>query len=561
MGDGVHVTPMPAAIVVAWTRRVRAALLVGGMVAMLAGVAAIALALRAGRAPGPLQIQMAAGGLLLVVAGLVQRPSRIVGTLLATAPDRGPIVIMPLARRGRSALAGIVLLALAFRVGMAATYWTQPPNQIVMGMSLWDAEMARNLLEGRGWVLNWDFVQRVDRAVTDRGAMVDPEDYLPADDDRAGALATFRDFAHTPGYSAWLAASFALGRAQRFEYSQWMQSALDAAACLLVFGIGRRLWSNTAGLIGALLYALSPAHVYLAIQTVAAATDSFWLLLVVYGTVRLWHDLHGGRSPGIGVAAVTLGAFGGTVMNSAAFVLPIVAAAWAIVVGAVARPAWRVVPFLIAAQLAVMLLLTPWALRNQRVYGQFTFTRQTFWQFAWETLGGVPNPWGLAMGNNDSVYWNWVRAHCPAPCTPARRESATRQDLFTRVFSSRAFPGHMVRLVAHQAPGLVYTSRLPADKPYIAASGSGRVVAAGLSVLNVVALLMWPASLVGLILVTRRAAAGPAAWLGLAPTLFVLAFSLAFLVEPRRTTTAYGYCLALCGVTAAGLMEQRAEDY
>jgi hypothetical protein len=556
-------TPTTAAEVriVAWTRLVRAALLGGGGVAVLAALAAAALAVRSGRAPGPLQVQLGAVGLLLVIAGWLRRPSRVVGTLLAAARDRGPIAVIPLTRRDRVGLAGIVLLALAFRVGMLAAYWPQPANQIVMGMTLWDAEMGRNLLRGRGWVLNWQFVERVDRGLAQRGAMVDPEDYLPADDDRPGALATFADYPHTPGYALWLAASFVLGGAQRFVYSQWMQSALDAAACLLVFGIGRRLWSNTAGLVGALVYALSPAHVYLAIQTVAAATDSFWLLLIAYGTVRLWDDLRVGRSPWTGGLVVTLGAFGGTVMNSAAFVLPIVAAAWAVVLGAVVRPAWKVVPFLLASQVALMLLLTPWALRNQRVYGQFSFTRQTFWQFAWETLGGVPNPWGLAMGNNDAVYWNWVHAHCPAPCTPVQREAVTRQDLFTRVIPSPAFPGHMVRLVAHQLPGLIYTSRLPADKPYVAAGAGGRVAASALAVLNVAALLIWPAAIVGLLLVTLRGATAVGAWLGLAPTLFVLAFSLAFLVEPRRTTTAYGYGLALCGIMVAGLLEQRAEDH
>ena len=40
---------------------------------------------------------------------------------------------------------------------------------------------------------------------------------------------------------------------------------------------------------------------------------------------------------------------------------------------------------------------------------------------------------------------------------------------------SPAFPGHMARLVAHQLPGLVYTSRLPADKPYRGAGIGGRV--------------------------------------------------------------------------------------
>ena len=557
---GAETTPSATRALV-WTRRVRITMIGVGVSALLMALAAAALAMRSGRAVGPLQLQMGMAAVALIVGGVMRAPARIIAAVLAGAPHRGPVRIVPLTARGRAGLATIVLLALAFRVAMVAAYWPQPENQIVMGMTLWDAEMGRNLLEGRGWVLNWGFVERMDRGLVERGVMVDPQDYLPADDGRPGALTTFKDYPHTPGYAVWLAASFALGRAQRFVYSQWMQSALDAAACLLVFGIARRLWSNTAGLIGALLYALSPAHVYLAIQTVAAATDSFWVLLVGYGTVRLWDDREHQRTPWPGVLTVALGAFGGTVMNSAAFVLPIVTAAWAMIVGLFARSTWRVAPFLVAAQIATVLLLTPWALRNERVYGQFTFTRQTFWQFAWETLGGVPNPWGLAMGNNDAVYWNWVREHCPGPCPAAEREEVTRRDLFTRVVPSPAFPGHMVRLIAHQMPGLIYTSRLPADKPYLAAGPVGRAAAAALAALNVAALLIWPAAVGGLILVTLRGSSSAGAWLGLAATLFVLTFSLAFLVEPRRTTTAYGYCLALCGIAGAGLLEHRAENH
>lgn len=559
----MSMAPVAAADVRArgWTRGVRAALIAGGVLAVLMVLAAALAARREGRVPGPAQLQVGAAGLLFIFAGLLRGPSHVLASLFDSARGRGDVMLTPVDRRGRAGLAAIVLLALAFRVGMVATYWQSPSNQIVMGMALWDADMARNLLRGRGWVLNWDFVQRVDAGIVARGAMVDPQDYLPADDSRPGALAPLQQFAHTPGYSVWLAISFALGRAERFVYSQWMQSALDASACLLVFGIGRRLWSNTAGFIGATLYALSPAHVFLAIQTVAAATDSFWLLLISYGTVRLWDDLRRSRSPWTGVLVVTLGSFGGTVMNSTAFVLPIVGAAWAGVVGLVARPAWRLVPYLIAAQLAVMVLVTPWALRNQRVYGQFSFTRQAFWQFAWETLGSIPNPWGLAIGDNDIVYWNWVRQNCPAPCTPADRETFTRDYLVTHVFRSAAFPGHMTRLVAHQFAGLVYTSRLPADKPYRGAGVSGRAMRAGLTFLNVAALLIWPATLVGLVLVTLRSQPGVGAWLGLAATVFTIAFSLAFTVEPRKTTPAYGYCLALCAIAGAGLLEQRAENH
>jgi hypothetical protein len=543
-----------------WITAVRIALLAGGGLVIVLVLAAATLGMHRAPTFGPTQLQVGGAGVVLVVLGLFRAPARIMARLLDRAGRSGTVQVVPLTRTGRATLTATVALAFVLRLWMAATYW--PSNHMVMGMTLWDAEMARNLLQGRGWVLNWDFVKRLDRAVVERRAMVDPQDYFPVDDSKPGALTTFQQYAHTPGYSVWLAVSFALGRAHRFVFSQWMQSALDALACLLVFGIARRVWSNTAGMIGALLYALSPAHWYLAVQTVAAATDSFWTLLVGYGIVRSWHDLARGRSAWTGTIIVTLGAFGGAAMNSTALVLPLVAALWATLVGVVSRPAWKITGYLMVSQALVLLLLAPWGFRNRQVYGHFTLARETFWQLAWETLGQTPNPWGLALGKDDAPYFKWIDENCGAPCPADRREAVTRSYLLSTVVTSRAFPAHLLRLVALRLPGLVYVSRLPADQPYPGSGVAARAVRAALAVLNGAALWLWPSALFGLVLVTLRAGdAGVAAWLGLAPTLFAVAFSLVFFVEHRKTTPAYGYLLALSGVAAAAMVEQRAEDH
>ena len=250
--------------------RVRVTLLATGFVLAAATAGPAAASGRLGSI-GPTERDVAWLGAVLLVLGVIPAVSRFIATLLAGARALADSPVQPLTVRTRLQLVAIVAIALMFRGVMIREYW--PENQMASGMTLWDAEMARNLLNGRGWVLNWDFVQKQDRAVVQRQAMVDPQDFLPADDARPGALAPLAFFAHTPGYSTWLAGSFAVGGALRLRYSQWMQAILDSFACLLVFGIGRRLWSNLAGLIGALMYALSPAHVYVTIQTLAAATD------------------------------------------------------------------------------------------------------------------------------------------------------------------------------------------------------------------------------------------------------------------------------------------------
>ena len=128
----------------------------------------------------------------------------------------------------------------------------------------------------------------------------------------------------------------------------------------------------------------------------------------------------------------------------------------------------------------------------------------------------------------------------------------------TEVVPSRQFLPLIVRASLKRLPGFVYASRLPADKPFVGDSAAGRMFAVILRVLNVAALALWPAALLGLALVTLRASRAPAAWLGLGPTAFLLAFSLIFFVEHRKTTPAYGYMLSLAGIAGAALVEPRA---
>jgi len=532
----------------------RAAFLGAGVLIVAGVFGARFVGMHAGEAMGPAQRQLAVIGVLMIVAGVFAAPSAFLAAAIDRAGAQDEPRVRPLSARAIAILAVIVLIGLSFRGVMIRSYW--PANQMVSGMTLWDAEMARNLLHGRGWVLNWSFVQRLDRAVVERNAIVDPQDFLPADDDRPGALAPLALFAHTPGYSMWLATAFAIGHGLRFASSQWLQAVLDASAALLVFGIGRRLWSELAGLVGAAMYALSPAHVYLSIQTVAAATDSFWVLLMAYGLVRVWTERDRRPFPIVGLACIVIATVCETAMNSFLFYLPLIFAAWAIVLGFVVAPARRLVMPLVVAQVAAVALLTPWALRNQRVYGQFAYTRQQFWEFVWELpIGNVPNPWGMTFGNNDEAYERWIAARCPNPCTSVARETITRQFLFAEVLRSPHFPPLFVRATLKRLPALVYASRLPVDKPFVGHTTAGRLFAIALRVLNIAALAFWPLAALGLAALTRRAGA-PAAWLALAPTIFLIAFSLAFNAEHRKTTPAYGYLMALSGVGIAACVDR-----
>ena len=74
-------------------------------------------------------------------------------------------------------------------------------------------------------------------------------------------------------------------------------------------------------------------------------------------------------------------------------------------------------------------------------------------------------------------------------------------------------------------------------------------------------LLIWPAACFGLVLLTLQRSSAAGAWIGLAPTIFIIVFSLVFYIEHRKTTPAFGYLFAMSGVAAAALVERNAAHH
>jgi alpha-tubulin suppressor-like RCC1 family protein len=332
-----------------------------------------------------------------------------------------------------------------------------------------------------------------------------------------------------------------------------MQVVLDALAALLVVGIGTRCWSRAAGAIGGLLYALSPPHAFLGNLTVAAATDSFWFLLAAYGAVVMADAINAGRSPRSGCALVAVAALAGASMNSTGLVLPAGIAAVAIGVALFDRRYLRVAAALVAAQVVVLLMLTPWALRNQREYGQFSLVRGSFWQLAFAAWGELPNPWGL--GFDDKEYFHWIEENC-LECSPGQQQQAMADFLLSDVVASRPFPRHLANLIALRLPTALDVARTPDG---VLSTDAGRYRAATLDL----AFRFWNAavpyravlSLLGLIVAVAGTERRWPIVLGLAPTIFLTCFSLVFYVELRKTVPGYGYLIALAGIGIAAATE------
>lgn len=443
----------------------------------------------------------------------------------------------------------VVAVALAFRFAMLDAY--QPTSPWVAALTLADAEMGRNLVEGRGWMANAQLLARATKAQTAQATMVDLQALLPVADADPGNIVSIGT-AHSPGYSMWFAASYLLGGEYRYIYSQRMQALLDGLGALLVFAIGRRCWSLTAGVVGGLLYAVSPPHAFLGNLTVAAATDSFWFLLAAYGAVVTAQSVQAGRRPWVGGAVVAAAAFFGACMNSTALVLPSVTAGLALLLAAFDRKLLRVAAVLVLAQVIVLAALTPWAFRNQRQFDQFSLVRGSFWQLAFAAWGELPNPWGL--GFDDKEYWHWIDEHCPG-CSPGAQQKAMRDFLIADVVTTSPFPRHIVNLLALRLPRALAVARTPegvfrANAPEQSVRVLKEVFAQWDRALPVLALL----AAAGLLVALARPQHRLTVTMCLAPTLFLTCFSLVFYVELRKTVPGYGFVFVLSGIAVAALV-------
>ncbi|HEV8231715.1 MAG TPA: glycosyltransferase family 39 protein [Thermoanaerobaculia bacterium] len=196
------------------------------------------------------------------------------------------------------------------------------------------------------------------------------------------------DAAHPPAYPLLLSiAMFLVPVADRLLVAKLVNCLLGAATIAIGARLSRDLGGDRAGLLAAMVFAFYPR--YLLMPCLLASENLFTplLLLFVQLAVRAWRKAK--------ALPETLGA--GAVLGLLALTR-IVAYAFGIVwvVGAVAaRRRWRSVAVEILLLLAIEhAVLLPWAIRNQRELGHFTFTT---------TTGGI----GLFIGNNPNATGDW----------------------------------------------------------------------------------------------------------------------------------------------------------
>jgi 4-amino-4-deoxy-L-arabinose transferase-like glycosyltransferase len=328
----------------------------------------------------------------------------------------------------RRPLALLFLLALAVRAGIGLM---ANGNGEMEGLAPGYEESALALSAGYGFVKHSetgpaevDLLKVADRLAA-RG-----ERLTPANAPRITPSRWPPANLHPPGYALVLLFLYRTLGPPMSLWARILQAIVDAASCLLVFAIGRRLAGPRAGWFAAIGTAIFPPVAYLATSRVADAWTPGLFILVIWCFLRALDTRALGYWAAAGLATGALWMFRPDYALLPAFL--VVAAL------IVERDRGPVLRGAVALGLATLLVMLPWGLRNIRTQGHFTLGTTAAGTTLLLSVGQFPNPYGIGVA--DEWYAHEAQRHGYDGLDDPRAD---------RMFKARYFE------IARRNPGLI----------------------------------------------------------------------------------------------------------
>ncbi|MFN0151941.1 MAG: ArnT family glycosyltransferase [bacterium] len=261
----------------------------------------------------------------------------------------------------------IILFAIALALRLFAVFAIREYER----PNIWESGViAKALVERRGFAFDW-------RAML--GATPEP----------ASASTWW-----PPLYPLVLAACHIAAPSAPYLAANLMQAAMSALIPLLLFGIGRRLFSERAGWIAAVAATVHPPLLGFAALIQTAILEIFCTTLAIYAFVRAG-EMRGDGSETSAAQRNASGSARAALLAGVAVALAALTRPPALALLAIAPVSWlaqriaprRVAVLTLAALAGAAALLAPWAARNHHVRGEWVLISSN---------GG----WNLFLGNN-----------------------------------------------------------------------------------------------------------------------------------------------------------------
>ncbi len=289
----------------------------------------------------------------------------------------------------------VFVLAIAVRLALLMflhdSYYTS-------GMA--QGELARNLAEGRGFVVNIPFSASISEAQWEEGRLIDiresVERFPPADHSE-----DFRPFIAymMPGQGILLAGTYLLTGIYSYLPLQIVQALVDALSVFMLVSIGSMVLSRRAGFLAAFLFALYIPEARLAITATRDAWMPVMYTLIAYAAVRAWKKDRLWDHVLLGLTVVCTAYFRAEVL-----LLSVWVGIFLLLVG---RKLRTVGPRVAVSIVPIILILLPWTVRNEQVFDRLIPTNTGLWMAMWQSFGEYPNDFGAV--NNDRVTLKQMR--------------------------------------------------------------------------------------------------------------------------------------------------------
>ncbi|MDD5311765.1 MAG: glycosyltransferase family 39 protein [Dehalococcoidia bacterium] len=284
----------------------------------------------------------------------------------------------------------IYIMALSIRI--AIIYIAPSGITQYYGMSTPIGEAARNLAEGRGYVIDKQYVDNILKLMLDRDTLLDIQDVPPPNDEKFSSYSGL-----PPGPSILMAITYKVFNDYRYIYLRILEAVIDSIGCIIMFLMGRELFNVKVGLIAASLYALWLPIAYIAtwplhdaLVPVFTLVTLFFFIKAVLNNKIIYYVLTG-LICGIGCY-----------FQPSSLLLPIFFGAGVLVFSFHKANLWKQVISAVkvtAIMLGVMVLvISPWMIRNSVEIGSVTGMRPGFWVGLWENSGEFgDNPDGATL--------------------------------------------------------------------------------------------------------------------------------------------------------------------
>jgi 4-amino-4-deoxy-L-arabinose transferase-like glycosyltransferase len=334
----------------------------------------------------------------------------------------------------------IILLAIGIRVGITINTLGVP---IYSGMAIFIGEAARNLAEGRGYVIDSAYIGAISKVQTENNMLVDLQDVPPPD---VGVYTPYYEL--PPGPSLLLAGTYRVFGEYRYIYFRLIEAIISSFGCLLIYLLGKELFNRNVGLVAAFLYAIYLPLAYISTWVLNDALVPFFTLLSLYLFVM------GVRKKSITyyiLAGFTVGI--GCYFSPSIVLLPVIFGL-GVLIYAFGQSGFKKNILNVFKITAIMILvpavvLSPWIVRNYNITGHVMLMRPAFWQGIWEGFGEYKNPVGAVL--NDAITYEQVTKELGynIPYGTPEFDAVLREKSINAI---KANPGWWLSVLARRVP-------------------------------------------------------------------------------------------------------------